>query len=231
MQDLRYRLTVFAFDFAGSGQSDGDYVTLGYNEEDDLRVVIDHLMVTGFVSSIGLWGKSMGAVASLLRTARDRRVDACVLDSPFADFRSVVHDYCGEASALQWIPGTVVDFVLARVSAAVEERVGVDPRCMQPILMAPQCHCPAFFIAGDVDRVVRPQQVQSLHQAWGGESQLVIFPGGHNTDRPTHVVEQAARFMWESLQRAAEADALLCGAVDAFLARGLDAGGVEGSKP
>ena len=29
--DLRYRLTVFAFDFAGSGQSDGDYVTLGYN--------------------------------------------------------------------------------------------------------------------------------------------------------------------------------------------------------
>ena len=27
----RYKLTVFAFDFAGSGQSDGEYVTLGYH--------------------------------------------------------------------------------------------------------------------------------------------------------------------------------------------------------
>ena len=39
------------------------------------------------VSSIGLWGKSMGAVASLLRASKDRRVDACVLDSPYADFQ------------------------------------------------------------------------------------------------------------------------------------------------
>ncbi|CAE7405093.1 yqkD [Symbiodinium natans] len=214
---FEYGLTVFAFDFAGSGQSDGEYVTLGYHEEDDLRVVIDYLVSTGQVSSIGLWGKSMGAVASLLRTARDRRVDACVLDSPFADFLSVVHDYCNETSALQWVPGTLVDFFLARVSQAVEERVGLDPRRMQPIEVAPQCHCPAFFIAGDSDRVVRPQQVRSLHQAWGGESQFVLFTGGHNTDRPPAVLEQAARFMWDSLQHAAAADALVCGAVDAFL--------------
>ena len=37
------------------------------------------------------WGKSMGAVASLLRTARDRRVDACVLDRAIALLHLVGH--------------------------------------------------------------------------------------------------------------------------------------------
>lgn len=32
--------TLFAFDFAGSGQSDGDYVSLGVFEKEDLQVHI-----------------------------------------------------------------------------------------------------------------------------------------------------------------------------------------------
>ena len=31
--------TLVAFDFAGSGQSDGEYVTLGAFEKDDLQVI------------------------------------------------------------------------------------------------------------------------------------------------------------------------------------------------
>ena len=35
---LRAGLTVFAFDFAGSGHSDGEWVSLGFFERDDLQV-------------------------------------------------------------------------------------------------------------------------------------------------------------------------------------------------
>lgn len=55
----------------GSGLSDGKWVTLGAHEVDDLAVVIDHLRTQGGVSSIGLWGRSMGAVTALLYSARD----------------------------------------------------------------------------------------------------------------------------------------------------------------
>jgi hypothetical protein len=39
--------TVFAFDFAGSGMSGGDFVSLGYFESEDLGCVLQHLRDTG----------------------------------------------------------------------------------------------------------------------------------------------------------------------------------------
>ena len=214
---FEHKLTVFAFDFAGSGLSGGDYVTLGYQEEDDLRVVIDYLSHHDLVSSIGLWGKSMGAVASILRSSKDRRVDACVLDSPFGDFQRVVEDYCNQSHALQWIPQSAVDFCLARVCEAVEARVGLDPRKMKPISVVHQCHCPALFAVAEGDCVVQPTQVEDLEAAWNGSSRFYLLPGGHNTDRPVDFLETAASFISDALNKADEADALLSGAVDLYL--------------
>ena len=48
----------------GSGLSDGDWVTLGANEVDDLEVVIKHLRAHKGTSTVGLWGRSMGAVTA-----------------------------------------------------------------------------------------------------------------------------------------------------------------------
>eukprot|EP00438_Fugacium_kawagutii_P003789 Skav219307 [mRNA] locus=scaffold2489:53611:54555:- [translate_table: standard] len=214
---FQHKLTVFAFDFSGSGLSGGDYVTLGYQEEDDLRVVIDYLSNHEMVSSIGLWGKSMGAVACLLRASKDRRVDACVLDSPFADFQRVVEDFCSQSVALQWVPQSVVDFTLSRVCDAVESRVGLDPRQMQPLKAAPHCHCPALFAVAEGDCVVQPGQVKELEAAWRGSSRFCLLPGGHNTDRPSQFLHEAAAFMFDALKKAEEADALLSGAVDLYL--------------
>lgn len=55
----------------GSGLSDGKWVTLGAHEVEDLGVVVRHLRSQGGVSSIGLWGRSMGAVTALLYSHSD----------------------------------------------------------------------------------------------------------------------------------------------------------------
>lgn len=44
----------------GCGLSEGEYISLGYYEKDDLSVVIKYLRESGKVSTIGLWGRSMG---------------------------------------------------------------------------------------------------------------------------------------------------------------------------
>ena len=36
------KISLFCFDFSGSGISDGDYVTLGSNETKDLRIVVKY---------------------------------------------------------------------------------------------------------------------------------------------------------------------------------------------
>lgn len=62
-------MTVFTFDFSGCGRSEGDWVTLGYKEQDDLKAVVNYLRLTRRVSVIGLWGRSMGAVTSIFYAA------------------------------------------------------------------------------------------------------------------------------------------------------------------
>jgi alpha-beta hydrolase superfamily lysophospholipase len=101
--------------------SDGDWVTLGWYEKDDLSAVIHYLRGTGVtymvcleqraqiavllssllsyfpppyggsgsVSTVALWGRSMGAATALLHTHRDPSIAAMVLDSPFADLRQL----------------------------------------------------------------------------------------------------------------------------------------------
>ena len=62
----------------GSGRSDGDWVTLGAHEVDDLEVVVTHLRVRYPDSAIALWGRSMGAVTCLLYGHRDPTIAGMV---------------------------------------------------------------------------------------------------------------------------------------------------------
>ena len=63
---LPANVTVVALDFAGSGLSEGEYISLGWYERDDVKVVTDYLRESGRTSTIGLWGRSMGAATALL---------------------------------------------------------------------------------------------------------------------------------------------------------------------
>lgn len=51
-------------DFAGSGLSEGDFVTLGANEAADVATVVEYLK--GRSKDLFLWGRSMGAVAGFI---------------------------------------------------------------------------------------------------------------------------------------------------------------------
>ena len=79
------------FDFSGCGNSPGKYVTLGYKEKDDIKAVIHHIKKAFSVSTIGLWGRNMGANAALLFMKENPGVASCVvLDSGFASLKEVL---------------------------------------------------------------------------------------------------------------------------------------------
>ena len=63
---LCHDATLFAFDFSGCGISEGEYISLGYHERDDVDTVFKYLRERDTVSSIGIWGRSMGAVTALM---------------------------------------------------------------------------------------------------------------------------------------------------------------------
>ena len=84
---LPSHITVFCFDFAGCGLSEGEYISLGWYERDDLQMIVDYLRKERHVSTIGLWGRSMGAVTALLHGDRDPSIAGMVLDSPFSNMK------------------------------------------------------------------------------------------------------------------------------------------------
>ncbi|CAD7928688.1 unnamed protein product [Amoebophrya sp. A120] len=67
---LSLGFSLFAFDFSGSGNSDGDYVSLGFYEREDLHTVVTHLREQDNVGPIMLWGRSMGAFTALSYCAK-----------------------------------------------------------------------------------------------------------------------------------------------------------------
>ena len=82
---LPQNVSVFCFDFAGCGLSEGEYISLGVHESKDLAIIVAYIRAMKSVSTIGLWGRSMGAVTALLYTQTDPSIAGLVLDSPFSN--------------------------------------------------------------------------------------------------------------------------------------------------
>ncbi|GMP73540.1 hypothetical protein CsSME_00031260 [Camellia sinensis var. sinensis] len=73
-----------AFTFPGGHSSTLCYI-LPWKQKDDLKVVVSYLRSNEQISCIGLWGRSMGAVTSLLYGAEDPSIAGMVLDSAFSN--------------------------------------------------------------------------------------------------------------------------------------------------
>lgn len=87
---LPANMTLCCFDFSGCGLSEGEYISLGWHERDDVEELIDYLRKFRHVNTIGLWGRSMGAVTALLHGYRDNTIAGMVLDSAFSNLKTLV---------------------------------------------------------------------------------------------------------------------------------------------
>ena len=111
-------MNLCCFDFSGCGKSEGEWVTLGHKEKDDLKTLVDYLYENKRVSVIGLWGRSMGAVASLLYMKENPgTVNCAVLDSGFASLTKVIDSMAG----MMGVPPDFVQMLFPMIEMAVQE--------------------------------------------------------------------------------------------------------------
>lgn len=191
----------FAFDFAGSGISEGEHVSLGWYEQHDLSAVVRHLRFHCCVGRIVLWGRSMGAVTSLLYSDYTRdapEVHGMVLDSPFSDFEVIATERVDHARSKGLIgPGAacLVPVVIAMLSSSIEAAAGFDPRNLDPLTAAGRSTIPALFLIADNDQFVPPSHGQKLFGTYAGAKGLLSFAGDHNSRRPPGMYEYAAKFV------------------------------------
>lgn len=172
---------VCAFDFSGSGMSQGKYVSLGYHESKDVAAVIKYLKKTNYIAPerIVLWGRSMGAVAALMYAQEHPDdVSAMVLDSPFARFTQLVWDLIDRGQLT--VPRLVVSMMLPMVRRSIRSRAKFDISNLQPIQKQASCKVPALFAYGDSDELIPGSHSESLYAAHSGPKELKVLKGGHN---------------------------------------------------
>jgi len=205
---LPRNIAVFSMDLAGSGRSDGEYVSLGYYEEQDLRVAVEHLRTSGRASAVALWGRSMGAATAVLRAGEDEELAACVLDSPFASLRQVVEEVAASNGPFA-VPRFLVSMAIPVVAREVQSRAGFDIEDVLPASKAPTAVAPVLFAVALDDDFVLPHHARDLHDTWGGsERRFVTFGGGHNGRRPESFYRDAAEFLERHLCTASTREAL-----------------------
>lgn len=197
---LRYmfekKIDVFTFDFPGCGLSEGEYISLGYHEQHDVKDVIDFVSKLPGVGNIGLWGRSMGAATALLCSYDDKRVKAICVDSPFCDMNRLVKELCYNTYG---IPGFVVSSVLYFVKKTIKSKNNMEFDELNPIEKAPLATVPAIFIHAMNDKLIPLQHTLDLYEKYGGKKILNIVEGDHNTYRQRHVHNKVANFFEEEL--------------------------------
>ena len=202
-QDISYLLnrniTVFAFDFCGCGQSDGEYISLGYYEKKDVHCVVEYLLKSKKVSKIGLWGRSMGAVTAIMyANEHPSLIDAMILDSGFYSLKILINELIFSKIKL---PKFIFDKLLNMVKETVKEKAHFDLDTIEPYIFAKNCLVPAFFCHGNEDDFVLPHHSQDLFNEYKGKDKYIEFAkGGHNSSRPRKLIINICNFLKRHLK-------------------------------
>ncbi|XP_038874773.1 uncharacterized protein LOC120067303 [Benincasa hispida] len=195
---LPSNITVFALDFSGSGLSGGEHVTLGWNEKDDLKAVVEYLRADGNVSLIGLWGRSMGAVTSLMYGAEDPSIAGMVLDSPFSDLVELMMELV-ETYKFR-LPKFTVKFAIQYMRRAILKKAKFDIMDLNTIKVAKSCFVPVLIGHAIDDDFIRPHHSDQIFDAYVGDKNVIKFDGDHNSPRPQFYFDSINIFFHNVLQ-------------------------------
>ena len=188
---LKNGINVVIFDFAGCGLSEGEYISLGWFEKDDVKLIIDFVEKLPGVLGIGLWGRSMGAATTMFYAHSDPRIKAICMDSPFSDFKLLAKELCLRYITL---PNFVLTTTMSFVKNTVKDKCGLDIDKLKPILYANKTKTPAFFLHAVADELISLEQTLKLVENYAGVKFINVVEGGHNSLRQKHVLEKITNF-------------------------------------
>lgn len=179
-------LSLFAFDFSGSGNSDGEHVSLGYFEKDDVHAVVREMRKRW--KHIILWGHSMGAVTAILYMREDPSITCAICDSAFCDAHQLAADITHMRRALVYPLVHIINYRVRRIA-------GFNITDIRPLEAAPSTFVPTLFIHARDDKMIPKEHTQRIFEAYAGDAEMHVFPGTHNSPRPIDTIQRALEFI------------------------------------
>jgi pimeloyl-ACP methyl ester carboxylesterase len=194
---LLWDFNICSFDFSGAGHSEGDYVTLGYYEKDDIKAIVEFLRNELHIQKIILYGRSMGAVSSLRYAEMDPNIKAIVLDSPFSDFPKL----CEEILSNKFFMPKIISSVLISMARdRIKDKVtNFDIYDFTPYKNAKKVQVPTIILHGTQDSLVKYEHSQTIYNNLPKNTykKLLLSQGEHNDCRSSNDVMLIREFIMQ----------------------------------
>lgn len=183
------------FDFRGHGESEGDLVTLGYEEVKDVQAAVAYLRTRPEVTPtrIGVLGHSMGAATVIRAAAQTPEIRAVAAEGAYASLADTITDNFDNFTGLPRFPFAPLTLALGAW------QTGLNAEQVRPVddvaRISPR---PILLIHGLADAAVAPENAQQLYRAAGEPKSLWQPAGvGHATaasQRPAEFEAQVIAF-------------------------------------
>lgn len=186
---------VCSFDFSGYGESEGEYSTLGLKEHVDLKAIVDYLRNTLDIEDIYLWGRSMGAVTSILyaRHMNDIEIQGMVLDSPFTDAKTMI---CDLVSSNSKIPRFMIKGALIPIGNTIKSKTNHDVLANNLMEIVDKVEVPTYIFVAKDDKISRKDRVKQMYDKLGSKvKHFQLIEGEHNSYREDETVINAMNWL------------------------------------
>lgn len=168
--------SVLAIDQRGRGNSEGDYLGMGYLEKNDVIEWIDAIIEHSPNNKIILYGESMGAATALL-TAGEKlpeNVIGVIEDCGYTSAYEMFEDQLKERFNLPAFPFLPVAELIGQI------RAGYDFGNASPIKALKNATLPILFIHGGDDTYVPTWMGEKLYDSYQNQKELLIIPGAEH---------------------------------------------------
>lgn len=179
---------VLLVDMRSHGESEGQYITYGHKEREDLNLWVDLIREkVGESGVIGLHGQSMGG-ATVLMYGGDysEKIDFVIADCAYSSGKQILK-YQFKQADVPFFP------IYNLLNRACRSRCGFDMNKISPIDCIKDKDIPVLFVHGTGDKVVPVEMSEEMFKAKkGNKNKLVLIQdaihvGAYSKDKKAYI--------------------------------------------
>lgn len=171
---IKQGFSVLLPDLRGTGSSEGELITFGWQERFDLLACYDYLAKQGF-DQIAVHGISLGAATLAYSLPEQSNYTFLVLESPY--------DNIDQALKNRLEVFHVPMFLAAAMRVITEWRIEGSTQQLSPEDYVALIQCPTLLMAGDQEQKVKKAETEKIFSKIGtAQKELFFFQGAKHQD-------------------------------------------------
>ncbi|XDD49457.1 alpha/beta hydrolase [Leptospira sp. WS92.C1] len=180
-------------DFQAHGESEGDLITLGLKESENVRAAIRYLKNTKRKLPIGVIGSSLGGASALMADISSK-IRFLILEAVFPDIESAIRN------RLNYRLFKPLGLFTPLVYEVLRYELKIPDSGIRPIDLIARVTCPVFVISGAVDLYTPESEALDLFRNAPDRKDLWIVEGAEHVDLYRHAPREYEKRIFDFIE-------------------------------